>query len=335
MSAEAPGATRLNMAPAETVLVHDAEPAPLAQILHERHPDVSIATCSTYEGLAGALERSGARIVYSVRFAGTPGFPRDPLIEGGQVSWVAVGGSGTDHLAPWDPRRVTVTNSAGVAADMMAEYVLGAMLHFTLDVRGLMSDRRAKHWRRDRRLSPLGGKTVTITGLGKTGAAVARRSKALGLRVLGVRARPAAMADVDEVGAIAELGDFCRRTDFLVVCVPLTPLTRGLIGREVFSALKPGAVVIDVSRGGVMDQSALVDGLRSGRLGGAALDVFESEPLPTTSALWTIENVLLSPHCSSVYEGWERNSMRLFCDNLARWRAGEPLDNVVDPRRGY
>lgn len=317
------------------VLVHDAAPGPLVAILRERHPDIGIATCSTYAGLAEALARSGARIVYTVRFAGTPGFPSKPLVESGQVRWVAVGGSGTDHLNPWDPARVTVTNSAGVAADMMAEYALGAMLHFNLDVAGLDADRNARAWRKDRKMIPLAGATVLIVGLGKTGAAVARRAKAFGMTVLGVRAQPGPMPDVDEVGPVEALTALGKRADFMVVAVPLTPRTRGLIGREELSALKPGAVLIDVSRGGVVRQAELIEELRTGRLGGAALDVFDTEPLPPENPLWTFDNVILSPHCSSVYEGWEKASMRLFCDNLARWRAGEPLANVVDPLRGY
>lgn len=317
------------------VLVHDAEPEPLARILRERHPAVRLATCSTYDGLPEAVRRSEANIVYTVRFAGTPGFPRGALVENGLVKWVAVGGSGTDHLSPWDASRVTVTNSAGVAADMMAEYALGAMLHFTLDVGGLIADRSAKRWRKERKVVPLAGKTVLIVGLGKTGAAVARRAKALGMTVLAVRARPAAAADVDETGPIARLSEFCGRADFMVVCVPLTPRTRELIGRPELDALKKGAVLIDVSRGGVVHQGELIRALTAGHLGGCALDVFEKEPLPAESPFWTLENVLLSPHCSSVYEGWEQNSMRLFCDNLDRWLSGQPLANVVDPARGY
>ena len=110
---------------------------------------------------------------------------------------------------------------------------------------------------------------------------------------------------------------------------------RGLIDAAAFAALKPGAVLVDVSRGGIVRQAALVDALKSGRLRGAVLDVFETEPLPGESPLWDMDNVIVTPHCSSVYDGWERRSVEMFCDNLDRWKRGEPLQNVVDPTRGY
>jgi phosphoglycerate dehydrogenase-like enzyme len=125
------------------------------------------------------------------------------------------------------------------------------------------------------------------------------------------------------------------RADFILSCTPLLPSTRGLVDAAGFAAMKPGAVLIDVSRGGVVDEAALIDALRAGRLGGAALDVFATEPLPPENPLWGFENVIVTPHCSSVYEGWERKSAALFAENLVRWRSGAPLANIVDPARGY
>ncbi|MDH3920299.1 MAG: hypothetical protein OEU25_19215, partial [Rhodospirillales bacterium] len=123
--------------------------------------------------------------------------------------------------------------------------------------------------------------------------------------------------------------------DYVVVSLPLTERTRHLIGRRAIAAMKPGAFLIDVSRGGVVDGAVLSEALAEGRLGGAMLDVFEREPLPPDSPFWDLENVIVTPHSSSVYEGWERASAAMFCDNLVRWRAGQALDNVVDPARGY
>ncbi len=320
--------------PVSRILIHAAEPDPLIEILRQRHADVSVSSCSTYGGLADALSAFRANIVYSVRFAGTLGFPRSALIENDHVRWIAVGGSGTDHLAPWDPARVTVTNSAGVAADMMSQYAIGAMLHFALDVPGLERDRRARRWE-PRKVTPLDGKTLLVIGLGQTGRAVARRAKSFGLNVLGVRANSALTPFVDEVLSIDSLHEALPRADLVVVCLPLLNTTRGAIGEDAFKAMKPGAILIDLSRGGIVDQAALIRALEEGRIAGAALDVFEIEPLPAGNPLWNFENVLISPHCSSVYEGWELNSMRLFCDNLDRWRRGQPLINIVDPARGY
>jgi len=134
---------------------------------------------------------------------------------------------------------------------------------------------------------------------------------------------------------VSDLHSVLPEADFLLLCLPLTAATRGLMDAQAFGHLKPGAVLIDVSRGGIMRQAALIEALQSGRLGGAALDVFETEPLPPDNPLWGMANVILTPHCSSVYDGWDRRSMDMFCDNLDRWRQGLPLENVVDPARGY
>jgi phosphoglycerate dehydrogenase-like enzyme len=155
------------------------------------------------------------------------------------------------------------------------------------------------------------------------------------MQVVGIRARPAPTAHVDRVEPMEQLHSVLGIADFVVVCLPLTPTTRGLIDAAAFRALKPGAVLVDVSRGSIVRQAALVDALKSGRLKGAVLDVFETEPLPKDNPLWDMENVIVTPHCSSVYDGWEQRSVEMFCDNLDRWKRGEPLRNVVDPTRGY
>ncbi|HTN95940.1 MAG TPA: D-2-hydroxyacid dehydrogenase, partial [Nordella sp.] len=262
-------------------------------------------------------------------------FPRAALVENGPVRWVAVGGSGTDHLRPWDPARLTVTNSAGVAADMMAEYVLGTLLSFSLDLRGFAAKQQARQWDSAGRVTPIAGGTVLILGLGKTGTAVAKRCKAMGMKVLGVRANPGPMEDVDEVHGMAALPSLWSKADAIVCCVPLLDSTRGLVGAPAFAAMKPDVILIDISRGGVVDEPALVAALDAGRLKGVARDVFATEPLPADHRLWAYDNVIVTPHCSSVYRGWDVNSARMFAANLARYRNSEPLANVVDPVRGY
>jgi phosphoglycerate dehydrogenase-like enzyme len=316
------------------VLLHTNDPGPAREIVAAAHPDLRIETCDSYAALPARVAQCAAEVVFSVRFAGTPGFPRAALVESGAVRWVSVGGSGTDHLAPWDPARVTVTNAAGVAADMMAEYALGAMLSFSLDLRGFSRAQAERRWIAGR-VAPIEGRTLLVLGLGHTGRATARRAKAMGMTVLGLRARPQPTAHVDEVHPVDALPALLPRADFILCCTPLTPATRGLVSASAFAAMKPGAVLIDVSRGGVVDEPALIGALRAGRLGGAALDVFATEPLPAVNPLWGFDNVIVTPHCSSVYAGWEAKSVTLFSENLARWRRGETLHNVVDPDRGY
>lgn len=316
------------------VIIHSNQPAPAITVLAATHPDLPAVACTDYASLGETIARHRAEIVYTVRFAGTPGFPRGALVESSSVRWVSVGGSGTDHLRPWDPARVTVTNAAGVAAEMMAEYAIGTILSFTLGLRRFAAAQRACVWTAGR-VAPAVGRTLLILGMGHTGEALAPRARALGMRVIGVRARPHPTPGADEVHGPGALPSLWGRADFIVCCVPLLDSTRGLVGQAAFAAMKPGAVLVDVSRGGVVEEQALLAALDAGRLLGAALDVFATEPLPADHKLWGYENVILTPHCSSVFDGWEERSARMFADNLARWRAGSPLDNVVDPVRGY
>ena len=322
------------MVRAPTVILHTDAPDAAIGIVQTAHPDLVIHACDSYETLPDMIRRTDAEVVYSVRFAGTPGFPRRALVDSEKVRWVSVGGSGTDHLAGWDPARLTVTNAAGVAADMMAEYTLGAMLHFSLDRAGFAKAQAAHRWIAGR-VIPVMGRRILILGLGQTGRAIARRCKAMGIHVSGIRARPSATDDVDEVYGMEALPDLWALADFIAICLPLLESTRGIVDAPAIAQMKPDAVLIDVSRGGIVDQTALAAALAKGHLRGAALDVFETEPLPVDSPLWALENAILTPHCSSVYEGWDLKSVAMFSDNLSRYRRDAPLLNIVDPNRGY
>jgi phosphoglycerate dehydrogenase-like enzyme len=317
------------------IVMHAADPGPLVAQVQAAAPDCTVAGCDSYAGLPAVVADLRPDVVFTIRFAGTPGFPAAALTGPQGPRWIAVGGSGVDHLGAWDPARTTVTNAAGVAAEQMAEYAIGAALHFRLDVPGLIADRAAQHWRRERVMRPLRGGVALIVGLGRTGQAVAARARAMGMRVIGVRQSPAPLADVDAVHPPADLPGLWPLADLVVVSTPLTPATRGLIGAAALAAMKPDAVIVDVSRGGVIDGAALAAALQAGHLAGAALDVFEAEPLPPGHPLWTTPRTLVSPHCSSVFDGWETATVALFCANLDRFRRGAPLANVIEPGRGY
>ena len=316
------------------IILHADTPGPALKIVQAAHPDLQIHSCDSNETLPDMIRKSNAEVVYSVRFAGTSGFPRQALLNSDTVRWVSVGGSGTDHVAGWDPERLTVTNASGVAADMMAEYTLGAMLHFSLDRAGFAKAQAAHRWIAGR-VTPIMGKRILILGLGQTGRAIAQRCKAMGLHVTGVRARPSPMDHVDEVRGIDALPQLLPDADFIAICVPLLENTKRMIDASAIAQMNSGAVLIDVSRAGVVDQTALAAALSRGHLRGAALDVFETEPLPVDSPLWNLENVIVTPHCSSVYEGWDLKSVAMFSDNLFRYRRDAPLLNIVDPNRGY
>jgi phosphoglycerate dehydrogenase-like enzyme len=316
------------------IILHNSDTTPLARWLRGAYPEADFRECTNYEALPALVESYRPEIVYSVRFAGTIGYPRDALFSPGGPRWIANGGAGTDHFGHWDPDRVTVTNAAGVAAAMMAEYIFGGFLHFTLDIPGLQQDKAARIWNA-RMVTPLSGRTLLIIGLGHTGRAVAARAKAFGMKVLGTRARPQPTENVDEVHSASALPALLPRADFIAISTPLTPSTRGLIGPDEIAAMRCGVILADVSRGGVVDQTALHAALKSGHVAGATLDVFEAEPLPPSSPLWTLDNVVISPHCSSVYADWEKASFDLFIENLGRWLRGTALVNTVNPVRGY
>lgn len=316
------------------LVLHTSDPAPMLAEIAARFPQVETTPCPEFRALPQVLAETRPDALYTVRFEPGP-YPRDAVFADTGPRWVANGGVGVDHLGPWDPARVTVTNAAGVASDMMAEYVLGGFLHFTLDVPGLQADKAARHWDATRTVRPLAGQTLLIVGLGHTGRSLAVRARALGMTVIGTRARPRPMDHVDEAAAPDDLARLLPRADFIAVCTPLTPATRGLIGDAELALAKPGAILADVSRGGVVDQAALTGALGKGTLAAAILDVFETEPLPTESPLWTTPNVLVSPHCSAVHAGWDEAAFAIFLDNLRRFLDDEPLRNVVDPGRGY
>ena len=316
------------------VLLHNRTTEPMEGWFKEAFPEVACRTCDSYEALPDALSSFQPEVVYSVRFAGTPAYPREALFGQGGPRWIANGGAGTDHLGIWDPNRTVVTNAAGVAAHMMAEYVMGCFLHFTLDIPGLHQDKLNRAWNA-RSVRPLAGKTLLIVGLGHTGSAISARAKAFGMQVIGTRARPVPMEHVDEVYAADALDEILPQADFVAVCTPLIPATRRLLSAERIAKLAPGVIFADVSRGGVVDQAALASALQSGHVAAAALDVFETEPLPPDSPFWQLPNVIVSPHCSSVFDGWEEASFRFFLTNFERWMAKEELLNVVNPDRGY
>jgi len=253
-----------------------------------------------------------------------------------RLRWVHVTSAGVDHLldgALWRSD-VVITNSRGVHATPMAEHVLGWLLMFARNLHLHLEYQRQRRWQRQEG-GQLAGSTVGVLGLGAVGREVARLCKACGARVVGMRRRPDPVPHVDRVVGPEGLREVLEASDYVVLTLPLLPSTRGLLGREQLGWMKPHAVLINVARGGLVDEAALVDALRAGRIRGAALDTFASEPLPADSPLWSLPNVLVSPHVAGSFQGYTDAVVELFCDNLQRYLAGEPLRNVVDRENGY
>ncbi|MHB1928080.1 MAG: D-2-hydroxyacid dehydrogenase [Acidimicrobiales bacterium] len=266
-----------------------------------------------------------------------------------RLRWVQLDTAGVDHLAGhpiWDAP-VAVTTIGGVSPVPMAEYVTMMVLAFSHHLRELLAGQARQEWptpsERWRRYlpRPVPGSTMGIVGYGRIGTEVGRLARALGMEVIGVtRSGVAAPADGVEVAGVEVAGvdalpEVAARCDWLVVVVPLTDETRGLVGAHVLGRLPAGSVVIDVARGGVVDEKALLAGLDEGHLGGAALDVFAEEPLPAGHPLWSHPRVVVTPHVSGFAPDYERAILELVSDNLRRFLHGAPLRNRVDRESGY
>lgn len=255
-----------------------------------------------------------------------------------RVRWVQATSAGIGQLlrrTGLDRTDIIFTTASGVHAVPLAEFAALAMLYFAKRLPFLLSQQRGHRWERFAG-GELRGSTVAIVGLGKIGLEVARISRALGLRVIGTRRDSGAdHPEVDAQRPIADLRTLLGEADYVVLALPHTAETEGLVGAAELAAMRPGAVLVNVARGKVVDEAALVEALRSGRLGGAALDVFAQEPLPPESPLWDLPNVLVSPHSASTADSENAKLSELFCNNLRRYLEGHPLINVYDRERGY
>jgi phosphoglycerate dehydrogenase-like enzyme len=230
-----------------------------------------------------------------------------------------------------------LTNGRGAFSPALAEFVLAALLFFAKDLRRLVSQQAAGAWE-PFDTERLEGRTVGIVGYGDIGRAVASRLRPLGVEILALRRRPELSAEdplARQTFPPERLVELVELADDVVVAAPLVPDTLGLVGRDAIAAMKRTAVLVNVGRGPVVDEAALVEALEQGRIRGAALDVFETEPLPAGHPLWRLSNVLLSPHSADHVPGWVDEAMRVFLRQLERFRRGEPLRNVVDKAVGY
>jgi phosphoglycerate dehydrogenase-like enzyme len=236
-------------------------------------------------------------------------------------------------------RHVVLTNTRGVYGDSLAEFALGAMLYFAKDLARMKASQRARRWE-PFDVQMLRGATLGIIGYGDIGSRVAALGAAMGMTVLALRRRPGRSRDDATVPSsapemVTSKRALCERSDYLVLAAPLTPETRHMIGKDELDVMRPGAVLVNVGRGALVDQAALVSALQRGVFRGAALDVFETEPLPADDPLYGLDNVLLSPHTADHTATWRDEAMRCFLENLRRFRTGEPLLHVVEKASGY
>jgi glyoxylate/hydroxypyruvate reductase A len=233
-----------------------------------------------------------------------------------------------------DRTDITFTTASGVHARPLADFCLMAMLMFAKDFVRMERDRKARRWERYCG-EELTGKTLAIVGLGRIGQEVTRHGKAMGMRVVGVRHSDVAVEGVDKLFKREALLVMLHEADFLVLAAPHTPETEGIIGEAEFAAMKPTAVLINIGRGALVDEPAMIRALQQKRLAGAALDVFATEPPPDDSPLWDMPNVIVSPHSASTVTQENARITDIFCDNLRRYLNGQPLRNVLDKGKLY
>jgi phosphoglycerate dehydrogenase-like enzyme len=287
-------------------------------------PGVRFATDDT---LATALPGTEVLLVWD--FTSTA--VRECWAAADAVRWVHTASAGVDRLTFPEllGSDVVLTNSRGVFDVPMAEYVTGLVIAMAKDLPGTVAAQAQRTWKH-RETERVGGRTAVVVGSGPIGRATAAMLRSVGMTVELVGRRAA-----DGVHAIDALPGLLPRAEWIVLAAPLTDATRGMLDATALATLPPGARVINVGRGALIVQDALVAALRDGHLAGAALDVFEREPLPADSPLWELPGVIVSPHMSGDILGWRDELEALFVDNLARFRTGEPLLNVVDKTLGF
>jgi phosphoglycerate dehydrogenase-like enzyme len=245
-------------------------------------------------------------------------------------------GAGVDSVlpAPDLPERVAITNARGIHEPEMSEFTLALILAVAKQIPRATTQQREHAWKPfgPHRLS---GRTLGVLGLGAIGHAVARRAAALGMRVIGTKRHPEPLAGVDEVLPASETRRVLEESDVVVVVVPRTPETAGLLDADAIAAMKPGAQLVNISRGGIVDEAALAKALRGGALSGAAFDVFEEEPLPPSNPLWDTPNLLITPHVAGFSREYMGRLAGIFFENIRRLERGESLVNLVDRDKGY
>lgn len=272
--------------------------------------------------------------------APAPDLIRNFLANAPRLRWLHTMSAGVERL--FIPEIVgrpgfTLTNNSGAYDVPIAEFVLGVMLAAAKRLPDHQRAQAVAHWGREQPHMELRGATVVVLGLGSIGGEVARLASAFGMRVIGVRRRLdlPAVPHVADVVAPERLADVVGEADFLAVTAPLTPATRGLVSRDVIARMKPSAWIVNIARGAIVDEPALLEALTAGRIGGAAIDAWWSEPLPPESEWWKVPNVIATPHASNSSPRVRERTLEMFLENLRRWKAREPLLNVVDLVAGY
>jgi phosphoglycerate dehydrogenase-like enzyme len=254
-----------------------------------------------------------------------------------KLRWYHSVGAGVEDLVgvtEFRERGITLTNNSGSYDIQIAEHAIAFILAGAKRLH-VYRDQQARHEWKEHRQDEVRGATLVVYGLGSIGAEIGRLGAALGMHVVGVRRRVEPVPGIERIVPPERLAEVAADADYLAIAAPLTPATRGAVSREVIGRMKKTAWIVNIARGAIVDEDALVDALRAGRLGGAGLDALTTEPLPADHPLWTLENVMISPHSSNSSPRVRERTLALFVENLRRFKADEPLLNRVDLEAGY
>jgi glyoxylate/hydroxypyruvate reductase len=334
---EAELAARIQAADPRAEVLFEPDLLPPARYPGDHRGDPSFARDAEGEARWRAL-LDRAEVLFGVPEDSTEGLAE--VVNGlPRLRWVHATSAGAGEqvreagLSPEALKRVVITTSSGVHAVPLAEFAILGLLAMAKELPRLIEDQRARVWPEVRRpVRELSGQTLFLLGLGEIGREVARLGKALGMRTAGFRRTEGPPPEwVDEVHGPHRLAELAGQADAMVVSLPMTEQTAGLVDRATIERLPASCIFVNIGRGGVVDEPALIDALRDRRIAGAVLDVFATEPLPADSPLWTLPNVLVTPHAAALSARENERIAELFADNLRRYLDGRPLRNVVEP----
>ena len=338
---EAELAARIQAADPRAEVLFEPDLLPPARYPGDHRGDPSFARDAEGEARWRAL-LDRAEVLFGVPEDSTEGLAE--VVNGlPRLRWVHATSAGAGEqvrkagLSPEALKRVVITTSSGVHAVPLAEFAILGLLAMAKELPRLIEDQRARAWPEVRRpVRELSGQTLFLLGLGEIGREVARLGKALGMRTVGFRRTEGPPPEwVDEVHGPQRLAELADQADAMVVSLPMTEQTAGLVDRAIIERLPASCIFVNIGRGGVVDEPALIDALRDRRIAGAVLDVFATEPLPADSPLWTLPNVVVTPHAAALSARENERIAELFADNLRRYLDGRPLRNVVEPGLYY
>ena len=298
------------------------------KIFHERNNSLDIISTSDENIFRNTLPSS--EIVVAMNF------PVDALTTASHLRWLQIISSGVEFLVPVKAqiKHLKVTNGRGIHSQPIADYVMSAMTMLAFDFPSFMQQQNTRTWIR-RSIVPLASRTVGIIGLGMIGQEIAKRAYYSDMNVIGLTRSSTSIDFVKNIYHVNQIDFFLKELDFLVIATPATPENYNLIDAHELACLKPSAFLINIARGSLVNEPALIAALRDKKIAGACLDVFAYEPLPIESLLWDLSNVIITPHIAGMRVDYPEKFTDLFFENLRRYDSGEDLINTVDFQRGY